>query len=506
MDLKDINQFLHHLEATYPVNQWTINGIHIWPLVRICIGSKFNNTITGVVEESQNKAIDKWVSNGTVIKNAIVGEMKLFLFDFKHRQSLRHADVVIFGDSIGRNVCLPTGELMDHNLDPLRYELANRGYKVFGFEALGKEARYPRWSNSYPVDTAIIKCLIIKKISHLKKRKVEVKETSYKAFLEEYVNNLGDYEQITSDSICLEAEYIQNLANEFLSKLKKICPRLVLLTCWYSDTKMALTLAAHMLHIPVVDVQHGMAGGSKSHFAYYDWIDMPPNGYELLPDYMWTRNQADSDAVAQWGGKQVIPILGGYPTNLIWCNPDDDIVKYYRDEYRKKITSEGPAILFTLQWGTDYPEWIINFINEFENCTWLIRLHPRIDDTERNVLRKLRKKKNIVWNGIESFPLSLLLQNVVLHITMDSGVVIEAATFDCPSVVMSISAKEMYASQITKGIARYVGSENELSMAINEVLAKEKLKDVNNNRNAKLYAQGRAGIEELIKIIDGPKA
>lgn len=188
--------------------------------------------------------------------------------------------------------------------------------------------------------------------------------------------------------------------------------------------------------------------------------------------------------------------------NLIWGNEAGDISRYFQKKYEKEFGSPRPTILFTLQWGTKYPEWFLDFVNQMDEYTWLIRLHPVVDEDERTFLKKLEKKGNIIWRGVESFPLDVLLLNVDLHITMNSSVVIEGEEMSCPSIVMDTLACQMFAPQIKRGIARYADNSADLSAAIYDILSKRVQRDANDGRRKELYAQGQAGICRLIEIME----
>lgn len=510
MNYNSLVQFLIGLENKYPVDEWVVDGVHIWPLARNLIGAVLDNHIAGCwgkdvhveTQLSRQRTIaKKLVLYGKILMQTLLGNFKLSVCDSKHRQRLQFADVVILGDSIGRNVCMPNGELMEHNVDPIRYEFERRGYSVMRFEVINNSLRYPRWGNSYIVDDLIVKVLVKRKIAFFMGKGKKIEYPSFEQMIKECIEVCGNDEYINSRGISGELKFIQYLSEEFLVLLKRIKPCMVLLTCWYSNTKMALTLAAHKLGVPVVDVQHGVAGGSGRHFAYCDWIHIPHGGYELLPDYMWVWNQADYNAIARWGMGAVTPILGGHPMNILWCNPENDILEYYHNKFEREFGREYPFILFSLQPGLNYPDWIVDFINTSHEYTWLIRLHPFVDENERVLLRKLEKRGNIIWESVEVFPLDFLLQHVSVHITSHSSVVIDSAEFSCPSIVLHPLACQLYDSQIKRGIACYAGNREELTVAIEKMLSLRRRNLDFEPIRKKMYAQGQQGMDKMVEII-----
>ncbi len=190
--------------------------------------------------------------------------------------------------------------------------------------------------------------------------------------------------------------------------------------------------------------------------------------------------------------------------DLIWANPQNDFFRYYQRKYEHDFGNIHPTILFSLQPGLDYPDWVLDYINSDDHTyTWLIRLHPYVDEHELLFLKKLRKKSNIYWAGVEVFPLDILLQNVALHITRSSSVVIEAEEYRCVSIVTYPIACQMFSSQIHRGIVCYAGSGEALSAAVNNVMSKRGKGNGGRDRKKDLYVRGQRGVETLIKIIEG---
>lgn len=506
MDYKSLFEFFHKVETEYPVQKWMVGGIHIWPLVRIQMGAVFSagrsNTFSSINEHAI-LASNNWWNYMKSVSKPLVDELKLFFLDFKHRERLAPCDVVMLGDAADRNVQMPTGELMDHNLDPIYEALQTEGYRIFKFEEMHSDGpRYPRWTRSYIINGMMLWAKIRRKWDKGTIKDIQINADLYRSIMQSFSRLQPGNEPILLEYVIHNAIYVRFLADEFQEKLKILKPRLVVLECWYSLDKMALSIAAHKMGISVVDVQHGVAGGSDSHQAYIDWHNMPRKGYEVMPDYIWGWEQADCDAIARWGEDKVTPIFGGRPMNLIWGNKAGEIPRYYKKEYEKEFGSPRPTILLTLQWGIKYPEWFLDFVNQMDKYTWLIRLHPVVDENERAFLEKLEKKENIIWVGVDSFPLDVLLTNAWLHITMYSSAVIEAEEVGCHSIVIHPFACQAFAMQIKRGMVRYADNPKDLLAAIHDDLSKRVQMRDNVGRMKELYVQGQSGIRRLIEIME----
>lgn len=500
MEIDEAFMFWHELEHKYPVDKWRINGVAVWPLIRLCLGAN-----TSAYSQSDVKPIAKWRQYSKKILKVWMDRIKLMLKDREHQQKLEKADVVFLGDTGDRNVLMPDGTLLDHNLDPLKIWLKREGYTIFSFEELGRDMpRLPRWSNSYTIDKLVLKCLFRKKLLKKCSRKVDCHMERYDEFQKELLSCGIDIKALKIPELVAQVMFLNELADTFTARLKKIKPRIVIHECWYANAKMALALAAHRLNIPVVEIQHGIAAGSGRHQAYYDWSKIPDGGYALMPDYMWAWDEDDYKAMEPWAKEGMRPFVGGHPMNLIWLDSESALSNYYQTKYDKEYGYDKPTILMTLQWGEPYPQWIIDFINEHEEFNWLIRLHPVIDAHEKKFMEQIRDKVNIHKYSPRTFPLEILLKNVEVHITLHSSVVLDAEPFNCPSIVMHPEGKELYSKQIAKGLACYADNADELQEKINGFLAQCDEGSVNHG-SPQMYEVGHDAMDKLIEIINKSK-
>lgn len=510
MDYSELFDFFQRVERESVVQQWIVEDLHVWPLVRIGLGATYENLMvcSGREDIGSGRKASAQLAEGRIgawtrlVTQALSDEVRCRFFDAEHQQKNEPCDVVILGESVLRNVKMPSGEAFDSLLDPIAYTLQAEKYKVFRFELVGPGAlKLPRWGKSTPISFLQLWARIRRKWAWKRRDRMKTEERLYGQIMKGFSQLKPGLRQIPWEEVVFQMLFIHYLAEAFQQRIAQIFPKVVILDCWYSSVQMALSVAAHKLGIPVVEVQHGMAGGSDNHPAYIDWLNMPRKGYEVMPDYMWGWEQSDCDAIARWGEDKVTPILGGRPMNLIWGNRESDISRSYQKKYEKEFGSPRPTILFTLQWGIQYPEWFLDFVNQTDKYTWLIRLHPVVDENERAFLKKLEKKENIIWRGVDSFPLDVLLMNVVLHITMYSSSVIEAEEVGCHSIVIHPFACRAFASQIKRGVVRYVDNPKDLLAAIYDDLPKRVQMRDDVGRMKELYAQGKSGIRRLIEIM-----
>ncbi len=501
MTAKEMIEVFRILETKFPVAQWQVNGVHVWPLIRLRIGAVCQRKHFGHKEKVHDSLLAKFRWMGRRIRTYTT----YYLRDYKHNQEIKSSDIVLFGDSADRIVKMPTGELFDHNLDPIREGLTKRGYKCFEFEQIGTSFfRNLRWSDSYLVDMQVLKAIIKRKIYRKNDTVNEMKE------FDEFQLNLIKYKigAVLLSSVIAHTLLLIDLANWFEDKLKVICPSIIILGPWYGDAQMALTMASKRLRIPVVDVQHGMSAGTGFHIAYSDWTNIPPQGYEVMPNYFWVYSQSDCEAIKSWGKNREKTILGGRPMDLVWRNPvGGSLVHFFQKRYSRLWDSNGrPVILFGLSGrGVEYPEWLIEFINSDTKYIWLIRSHPNVDAYQSDFQSRLVLKGNIFWKEVASFPLEILLQNVDVHLTMISSIILDAALWGCRSVAIHSDVRELYAQQIKDKTLLYVDSPESLSKALDEIV-KNKNSKSSETSSLDFYRQGQQGIQRLIDIMKSTKS
>lgn len=502
--LVELFSFYQYAEAEYPVNQWMINGIHIWPYVRLQMFQGAN--IFGNLQRRHGETKKKrtWINYGELIWHTVKNSGIQIIIDNAHRERVRNADVVLGGDGIGRCLEIPNEGVFDIYLGAIQFALQREGIETFKFEYLGLyDYKAPYFGNSFLIDPLILKYLIKRKLFD---EKMDVSLVGYEKLLNDFEGFGFDSSAIAVGKVIKDILWIHNLSNEFIEKFKRINPHIVLVENWRSSQSMALLHAAKVLHIPSVDIQYATGAADEMHEGYYPWTNIPTEGYELMPDYMWVWNQEDYDKIVLWGKEWVVPFIGGPPMNLFWFNSENSWSKELQKKFEEIFASKKPAILFSLQWATDYPQWLIDFINESDQYNWLLRLHPVVDDTQKCFLKKIKIGNEKRWECVASFPLAILLKNVSLHITPRSSTVLEAEAVHCPSIVIEYVATKMFNRQIQKGTVRYAKNREELSAVICDVLSKRKVNSVNKDCAKELYERGYAGIRRLIEIMEKHKS
>src|SRR5262249_31727054 len=166
-------------------------------------------------------------------------------------------------------------------------------------------------------------------------------------------------------------------------KLERIRPHLVAVNCYYSLQNMALVAACRRLGIPSVDLQHGVQGAF--HIAYGPWMQVPSQGWDLLPDRFWCWSEPEVNSIRSWAaraGGHHVPLVGGNPWLDSWRAGDSPLVREM-DSRVARLCAQRPGrkrVLVTLQWGMNDQAYLLPLREAIRygdpDLDWWIRLHP----------------------------------------------------------------------------------------------------------------------------------
>jgi hypothetical protein len=194
------------------------------------------------------------------------------------------------------------------------------------------------------------------------------------------------------ESLLARAERVLAWRSWYLRLLRRTRPRLVGITSFYEPMQMAMVAACRRLGITCCDIQHGMIG--LLHGAYNGWTRAPAEGWELLPDLVWSWSDGDAPGIKDWspcGRHAAIP--GG---NLLldrFLAREDPRLLACVEAAHAIFPQAGRRILVTLQPGLDdasYYELLRSVITEApEDWRFLIRLHPGHPPASADRLRPL---------------------------------------------------------------------------------------------------------------------
>lgn len=429
----EIVAYLKGIEGKYPVNEWIVSNRHIWPLVKMVICSTL----------SDSGASD--LSRGKSRFNNLRSKVKRYKDIFSFIPNTSHdADVLIFHHNNARNLILDDGTEFDFNLDPFTIMLESE-CEIYSLEYMSGSNYVKTFRKSFKIDGYINRAHLFSKLN-MGDSSAFIHLNKYDDFLNECSEELRG--RLEKWKIYQSVVGMNRLSEIFLRMVKRKRIKFVICGCGYGTDTASLFMACKDAGIKCMEVQHGLAAGS-GHRWYSSWTKMPTDGsrYEMLPDIYWCWTNRDAGVIESWAQGRHVVHVGKKPIYSVMRD-----VEEMTENHSFDLPNRNPCILFSLQPGIQYPEWINNVIRKTSiNFNWIIRRHSRIDNTQEKLIQDLSGAKNVYINGIESVMLEKLLKQSNLHITNHSAVALDAIEFNVKSIILGSEYEELFSKEIMNG-------------------------------------------------------
>jgi hypothetical protein len=286
-----------------------------------------------------------------------------------------------------------------------------------------------------------------------------------------------DSQWVSSNQLNAKIKALESISEWIGGLFKLYQPRAILLVTYYDLSGQAICLAANRLGIPVIDIQHGVAGAL--HPAYGCWESAPPCGYELLPRVFWTWTMADANDISDWAERTNgahCAVAGGNCYLEAWCQGDvpDSAEDSARVAQLRCTAKKGALlVLVTLQPRLVNEEALALLLQTMKlagDCYWWLRLHPMgLDD--RGQLERILAERRLENYDIEvstSASLFALLAEADLHLTHSSSTVLEAESFGIRSIVRSSYGYKLYQASAHRGYVCLAEDASSLCSALDE--------------------------------------
>ena len=421
MTREEFTNFINDLEKKYPVNEWKIEGIHLWPLIKIRLSFSFHSKPSPKFSEQRSY---------------------FFILKSLFKSVYQLADLYLKNEKKPKRLfCLaPHFRFFDGEKYINRYfnKLINSSEDSsldFIFGEYGNTTKEYREKVDFSDKTLYLEnykylALIIRKF--LWKRYYNNAEwTEFQEFINDVENKLGK-KFISKEELIKQFTFIDLLKKIYKIFLVKNSVNEVYLLCYYVSEMYAMNLATSELQINSWDIQHG--GQGNLHLAYSNFNKIPTAGYKLLPKRFWVWDSASGAVISKWSSKQ------NYHQVEVKGNPWID---FCLKTYSSGIPDNKKIILYTMQpvGGTLLENYIIEAIKktppEFE---WWLRLHPR------QLQEKAKLQSIINAEGISSrvninealyLPLPGILSKTFVHISKFSGSILEAFIMKVKTIIIS---------------------------------------------------------------------
>lgn len=265
--------------------------------------------------------------------------------------------------------------------------------------------------------------------------------------------------------------------------IKEEKPNLILLVNEYSWRERSLVLAAKLLNIPVMAIQHGVI-------------------HEFHRGYMYGKKEItlgcplpDITAVYGYYYYNLLTEISSYPKDrvIVTGQPRYDHLfaveqKYSRNQVidKYKIDPNSKIILWTTQChGLSMKENIVNFETAFncidnlkeEDITLIIKQHPgETNKYTKLIYRFLKKYKiNVIITAKDADTYELIYACDVL-MTKSSTTILEAILLDKPVIVLNLSGERDVINFVQEGVAKGVYNQTSLEPTILSLLSSDDLK------------------------------
>lgn len=441
-------------ESRFPVATWTIDGLHVWPLIRIRLYPLLAGVFgarDGIEEQirrsQQTGGRSVLALAGAALRRIAAAPRTAAEARTVSKRLSAPADALFYSLSHMRaNV---NGLWHDRHCDPLiDILMEQRGLSSILLEsAYDVPHRTPRANDNVVVDADSWVRFTARRGRSLDER-TGVSMKSYDAFLRWLVAEFPgiDTSQLQVKALRREARSVAALRGAFEVALDNSGVRACFVACYYHDPGMALAWACRRKGIPCVDLQHGM----QANPAYSRWTAVPVDGYELLPEVFWNWTLSESQGIRSWADK-----TGGAHRSIVGGFPWLDI--FSAEQPVKVSAPESLRILFSMPtFEYELPEWIFSSIAQSPSgWTWSFRLHPR-QQKAREELRALLQATTTqaTWelDAASDLPLPTVLRNIDVHVTHSSSVILEAEYFGIRSVAIQHDAARSFENQTSTGV------------------------------------------------------
>lgn len=442
-DRYDIREFITGIERRFPVNNWKVDGVHLWPVIRIHLYFHLIRTLY-----AEKPEVERSASSGEGKLRRMGYDLLSVFRYFRWLTTLPEKQYLFVGfDSYRENY---RGKRFNKFFDTYIEQQGIESKSIvfeFGLYARGEEhnshliTRYHPFLHGFTLFTR-----------WFGGRKAAVALDG----IDEFADFLKQTPE-TAPFLYAGADRIKTLAEEFGLKrrffskvIARVKPQQALFLCYYTNNdEMALVAACNQAGIQTVEMQHGPQ--ADIHMGYSNWTVVPAESYAVMPKIFWCWDEHSAKSIASWAANTPVEVI---VTGNPWIN-------YWKSKLLSK--ADDKYILYTLQpfpvtLEALFADNILKLFKE-EGYRWILRLHPRQTKEVDQVMAYLREKG--VADDVEvdaRFERSLpeLLSGATLHVTHFSGSAIEAAMFDVPTVFFSAYAESGFKYLIQEGKAVFL--------------------------------------------------
>jgi hypothetical protein len=432
---------INEIENSFPVNEWNVNGLRVWPYLRTALAYTQNRNpdtrkTSGKKKRTPFRKIRKYA--------LILLRLPFEYFSFKRK--LRTATRLFFGSVSYR---AKINGLFFNRF----YDLAIDDFRKDGVDCVALDNSFLEDKSEYYNQDALFGLPTIYLVAEIKRR-LSLTRPTYVVHLpryEEFYEHLLKIFEHTSlirqafnKAAVIRRTSVLHYRTEFLKRLLQgSAVQRVYFLCYYSSLFYPVIAAGNALGIITTDIQHG--GMGEGHYSYGRWLKSPREGYELLPRFFWTWDKHSAEMINTWATKtdfnRAIP--AGNPWN-------DACLRIYD----AALPPSTDYILLNMTNVTLDPFLVETVRNFGPTRRWVLRMHPRQYQHHRVL------KQQVEDEGISDFvriedssavPLPVSLRYCTHFVSKASGSVIEAIELGRRPILLRSEIMSYYEHYVRNG-------------------------------------------------------
>lgn len=483
MESRKVLDLVNEIEQEFPIHEWTIDGICVWPLIRIRL--YFEAFYTFEAQKPGNEA-KRRLGRLTGPLQGWQQAKQAYKSDPASKKPLA-ASAIHFGN--GTLECLE-GKQYDRIGGPFLDRLSVAGSICYWAPQHRYEVPRAHQTNflQYKLDLAALSTIL--KSSPPSLPWSEQLSKAAAKFTDAGAPTVAPTVSKTWRNWTL----IQAYRNVLGKELKNQEVKLALRTCYYDNIGHGLMLAARDLKIPTIDLQHGLV--SSNHVSYCRWENVPSKGYDLLPTHFWLWSDGDAELMSQLGNSGHELLVGG---NLFI----QDWIEKERGKDFRVAEKAGPIVLYCGNGVTDEGPLVAEIAQELKkqnpSAKLWFRMHPSYRKLISDYASQFQSKglSNIELTTANDIPLLACLEQSDVHLTEFSSTAIEAESFGVPTVFVSARGAETFPKIVERGWGVYESSPMDIATAS---LKFAEDAEAFKGKAKQLQTSGEAAISKLISL------
>lgn len=458
MKPSEYTTLINQIESQFPVEQWVVNEIHVWPIIRIHLGLGLakDNPPAPSTKKVATSFVSQTFRRLRILSSSYIAQTAATIKDYSHNDhDSSYRDALFLSFSLDRQKL--GNSYISRFADPLISKLHSSGVSTIMLEQANRNIyRLPRYLPSRFIQWDLDRQTAISILRKLRSSETSVVLNEYQNF-KKFLRDLNcERHFLTPNHLAERINTIKNLSKYFQKILKKYQTRIAIATEYYNDTAMALNLACREYGIPSADLQHG--GQGDFHHAYGQWRNVPDTGYALLPELFLNWSEEDAVAIKKWSAPLSAyhrPIVIGNPWLTYWksdpVQPTNEAMEETTKLREKHVNKR--FVLITLQSRTIPPRMLEAIKTADAQWFWLVRGHPAHPEHTTYITQQLEKIGNIHYDCVRTtaLPLPAVLMISDIHLTHSSGSIIEAEAFGIPSVALDKDGIELFPGPASRG-------------------------------------------------------